>query len=76
MALNYVLQCGFRLDAGALTASLSWLQHSSRRVLRIGKRTVRVSVRFTQVSDGSKDRKELARQLHSEVLKLKEAVTN
>jgi lyso-ornithine lipid O-acyltransferase len=41
----------------------------------LSKRTVRASLRFVQVRDGSKDRKELARQLHSEVLKLKEAVT-
>jgi 1-acyl-sn-glycerol-3-phosphate acyltransferase len=40
----------------------------------LGKRTVRASVRFTQLREGSTNRKELARQLHSEVMRLKEAV--
>jgi 1-acyl-sn-glycerol-3-phosphate acyltransferase len=40
----------------------------------LGKRAVRASVRFTELRRGSTDRKELARQLHSEVLRLKEAV--
>jgi len=39
----------------------------------LSKRTVRASVRFTQLREGSTDRKELARQLHSEVLRLKES---
>ena len=39
----------------------------------LGKKTFRASVRFTQLREGSTDRKELARQLHSEVLRLKEA---
>jgi 1-acyl-sn-glycerol-3-phosphate acyltransferase len=39
----------------------------------LGKRTIRASVRFTQLREGSTDRKELARQLHSEILRLKEA---
>jgi lyso-ornithine lipid O-acyltransferase len=38
----------------------------------IGKRAIRASVRFTPLHPGNADRKELARQLHSEVLKLKE----
>lgn len=41
----------------------------------LGKKTFRASVRFTQLRDGSTDRKELARQLHSEVLRLKGART-
>jgi 1-acyl-sn-glycerol-3-phosphate acyltransferase len=40
----------------------------------LSKRVVRAKVRFTQLRAPSTDRKELARQLHSEVLKLKEAV--
>ncbi len=40
----------------------------------LGKRRVRVSVRFAPVQNGSMNRKELARQLHSEVLRLKTAV--
>jgi len=39
----------------------------------LSKRTVRAFVRFTQLRAGSTNRKELARQLHSEVLRLKEA---
>lgn len=39
----------------------------------LGKKTIRASVRFTQLREGSTDRKELARQLHSEVLRLKES---
>jgi 1-acyl-sn-glycerol-3-phosphate acyltransferase len=38
----------------------------------LSKRTIRASVRFTQLREGSADRKELARQLHSEILRLKE----
>ena len=37
------------------------------------KRTLHASVRFTQLRAGSTDRKELAKQLHSEILRLKEA---
>jgi 1-acyl-sn-glycerol-3-phosphate acyltransferase len=37
------------------------------------KRTLRAKVRFSQLRGGSTDRKELAKQLHSEVLRLKEA---
>jgi lyso-ornithine lipid O-acyltransferase len=40
----------------------------------LGKRGVHASVRFSPVQNGSMDRKELARQLHSEVLRLKTAV--
>jgi 1-acyl-sn-glycerol-3-phosphate acyltransferase len=39
----------------------------------MGKRGVRASVRFATLRGGSANRKELARQLHSEVLKLREA---
>jgi 1-acyl-sn-glycerol-3-phosphate acyltransferase len=39
----------------------------------LSKRAARASVRFTQMRKGSTSRKELARQLHSEVLRLKEA---
>jgi len=39
----------------------------------LSKKTIRASVRFTQLREGSTDRKELARQLHSEVLRLKES---
>ena len=39
----------------------------------LSKHTIRASVRFTQLREGSTDRKELARQLHSEILRLKEA---
>jgi 1-acyl-sn-glycerol-3-phosphate acyltransferase len=38
----------------------------------LSKRSIRASVRFTQLPESSTDRKELARQLHSEVLRLKE----
>ena len=37
------------------------------------KRTVHATVRFTQLREGSTDRKELAKQLHSEILRLKES---
>jgi 1-acyl-sn-glycerol-3-phosphate acyltransferase len=40
----------------------------------LSKRQVRASVRFTQLREGSADRKQLARQLHAEVVRLKEAV--
>ena len=39
----------------------------------LSKRTIRASVQFTQLRQGSTNRKELARQLHSEVLRLQEA---
>jgi 1-acyl-sn-glycerol-3-phosphate acyltransferase len=39
----------------------------------LSKQTVHASVRFAQLREGSTNRKELARQLHSEVLRLKEA---
>ena len=39
----------------------------------LSKRTIRASVSFTQFRQGSTNRKELARQLHSEVMRLKEA---
>ena len=39
----------------------------------LSKKTIHASVSFTQLREGSTDRKELARQLHSEVLKLKAA---
>lgn len=38
----------------------------------LGKRTIRARVSFAQVQNRSPDRKELARQLHAEVLKLKD----
>ena len=38
----------------------------------LSKRRVEVSVRFSELRQGSTNRKELARQLHAEVLKLKE----
>jgi len=38
----------------------------------LSKRTIYASVRFMQLREGSTDRKELARQLHSEILRLKE----
>ncbi len=40
----------------------------------LSKRVIRFSVRFAPLREGSADRKELARQLHSEVLKLKAAI--
>lgn len=40
----------------------------------LSKREVRASVRFTELQQGSTNRKELARQLHSEVLRLKAAL--
>lgn len=39
----------------------------------LSKRSIRASLRFTQLRGSSTDRKELARQLHSEVLRLKES---
>ena len=39
----------------------------------LSKRTIHATVRFRQLREGSTDRKELARQLHSEVLRLKES---
>ena len=36
----------------------------------LSKRALRASIRFTQLRQGSTNRKELARQLHSEVLRL------
>jgi 1-acyl-sn-glycerol-3-phosphate acyltransferase len=40
----------------------------------LSKRAIRASVSFTVLRQGSSNRKELARQLHSEVLRLKETV--
>jgi len=39
----------------------------------LSKRTIKAEVRFTQLREASTDRKELAKQLHSEILRLKEA---
>jgi len=39
----------------------------------LSKRTIKAEVRFTQLREGSTDRKELAKQLHSEILRLKAA---
>jgi 1-acyl-sn-glycerol-3-phosphate acyltransferase len=41
----------------------------------LGKQTLRASVRFTRLHERSANRKELAQQLHSEILRLKEATT-
>jgi len=41
----------------------------------LSKRAIKAEVRFTQLRAGSTDRKELAKQLHSEILRLKEAPT-
>lgn len=40
----------------------------------LSKKTIHASVSFTQLREASTDRKELARQLHSEVLRLKESL--
>jgi 1-acyl-sn-glycerol-3-phosphate acyltransferase len=40
----------------------------------VSKRSVRASVGFTELRRGSSNRKELARQLHSEIMRLREAV--
>jgi 1-acyl-sn-glycerol-3-phosphate acyltransferase len=40
----------------------------------LSKKTIHASVSFTQLREGSKDRKELAKQLHSEILRMKESV--
>jgi hypothetical protein len=37
----------------------------------LSKRAIRASVRFAQVRNASADRKELARQLHAEIMQLK-----
>lgn len=39
----------------------------------LSKKIIRAQVSFTPIREGSTDRKELARQLHSEILRLKEA---
>jgi len=39
----------------------------------LSKKTIRAEVRFTQLRESSSDRKELAKQLHSEIMRLKEA---
>jgi 1-acyl-sn-glycerol-3-phosphate acyltransferase len=40
----------------------------------LSKKTIHASVSFTELREASTDRKELARQLHSEVLRLKESL--
>ena len=39
----------------------------------LSKKNIRAEVRFTQLREASSDRKELAKQLHSEILRLKES---
>jgi 1-acyl-sn-glycerol-3-phosphate acyltransferase len=39
----------------------------------LAKRSIRAFVRFAKPSEASNDRKELARQLHAEVVRLKES---
>jgi 1-acyl-sn-glycerol-3-phosphate acyltransferase len=40
----------------------------------LGKRSVQARLRFTELRQVSPDRKQLARQLHSEVVRLKESI--
>jgi len=42
----------------------------------LSKRSVRITVRLAHVNNGSPDRKVLARQLHAEVSKLKDAIAD
>lgn len=69
--IQYELEDGDVSEEVCYWKDMSLLPHL---INLLGKQTVRASVRFTRLREGSTNRKELARQLHSEVLKLKGAV--
>lgn len=66
----------YRLEDGDVGDELCYWQDVtllSHLLNLLSKKTIHASVSFTQLREGSTDRKELARQLHSEVIKLKAA---
>ena len=67
----------YEIDDGDASEEVCYWRDStplvSHMINLLGKRTIRASVCFTQLREGSTDRKELARQLHSEILRLKQS---
>ncbi len=68
-SIQYEIEDGNVSEEVCYWKDMSMLPHALNL---LSKRTIRASVHFTQLREGSTDRKELARQLHSEVVRLKE----
>lgn len=68
--IQYELEDGNVTEEVCYWKDMTMLPHALNL---LSKRSIRASVRFTQLRESSTDRKELARQLHSEVLRLKES---
>ncbi len=69
---------GYELEDGDVSEEVCYWKDMTllpHLVNLFSKRRVKAEVRFTQLREGSTDRKELAKQLHSEILRLKEATT-
>ncbi|HLX68133.1 MAG TPA: lysophospholipid acyltransferase family protein [Verrucomicrobiae bacterium] len=67
----------YRLEDGDVGEELCYWKNMTlvpHLINLLSKKTIHASVSFTQLREGSKDRKELARQLHSEVLRMKAAL--
>ena len=67
----------YRLEDGDVGEELCYWKDMTlvpHLVNLLSKKTIHASVSFTQLREGSKDRKELAKQLHSEILRMKESV--
>ncbi len=69
--IHYELDDGDAVDEVCYWRDMTLLPHLLNL---LSKRGVRAAVRFAPVQNGSTDRKELARQLHSEVVRLKAAI--
>jgi 1-acyl-sn-glycerol-3-phosphate acyltransferase len=73
----YVGVVQYRLEDGDVGEELCYWKDMTllpHLINLLSKKTIHASVSFTQLREGSTDRKELARQLHSEVLRMKAAL--
>lgn len=68
--IRYSLEDGSVADEVCYWRDMTLVPHL---INLLGKRGISAHVSFTQIQEGCGDRKELARQLHSEVVRLKEA---
>jgi 1-acyl-sn-glycerol-3-phosphate acyltransferase len=77
---NHRLSAGliqYELDDGNVSEEVCYWKDMTllpHLINLLSKRSIRASVRFTQVRPGSTNRKELALQLYSEVMRLREAL--
>ena len=68
---------GYELEDGDVTEEICYWKDMTlvpHLINLLGKRGIRASLRLGQLSGGSTDRKELARQLHKQVMELRETV--